>query len=499
MLRDQPPPLTIIRYPFSVIPNRMNLYIDNHRFHYEMENLCRAFLFDEDVTVIYEYDRLEEPYILTAVDTQVRVVLCTESARDMLAAPLSDDNELCMGRLLYRLLSKAYGRRLPWGILTGVRPIKLFSRLADKDGIEQAEWYFRDTLFVSEDKTALAAKVRENQRAILARSDRRAFSLYVSIPFCPTRCNYCSFVSQSVEKAKKLIEGYLPLLLEELRYTAKVAQELRLNLMSVYIGGGTPTTLSAEQLDVLLGAIEEAFDLTDCCEFTVEAGRPDTVTHAKLPALKRHAVTRISINPQTFNDSVLEAIGRKHSSQQTLDAFRLAREAGFDNINMDLIAGLTADTPESFRRTVDITRKLEPESVTVHTLAVKRSARLHAADAAPGQDYTEQMLAYAGRELTDGGYEPYYLYRQSKMLSNLENIGWAKPGFYSPYNIYIMEETHSILACGAGAVTKLRDTASDYLERIFNFKYPYEYISRFDELLERKARIRSFYSEYNQS
>ncbi len=476
----------------------MNLYIDNHKFHYEMENLCRAFLFTEEVTVIHEPNILEQPYILTSVYDEVRVELCAQDRSEVLTAPLSEDNELQMGVLLYRLLSKAYERELPWGILTGVRPIKLFSRLADRGGEEEAERYFRETLLVSAEKTALAKTVRQNQRAIIERSGKRSFSLYVSIPFCPTRCSYCSFVSQSIEKAKKLIEDYLPLLHAELRETAEIARELRLRLESVYIGGGTPTTLSAEQLDRLLSEIEADFDMSRCAEFTVEAGRPDTVTREKLAALKKHGVTRISINPQTFNDSVLERIGRRHTAQQTIDAFYLARELGFDNINMDLIAGLTSDTPESFERTIGVIRRLDPESVTVHTLAVKRSARLNSSDAVREQAYTARMLAYASKRLTEGGYEPYYLYRQSKMLSNLENIGWAKPGYFSPYNVYIMEETHSILACGAGAVTKLRDTGSDYLERIFNFKYPYEYISRFDELNQRKQRVKSFYGEYNE-
>ena len=476
----------------------MNLYIDNHKFHYEMENLCRAFLFTEDVAVIHEINNLEKPYILTSVHDEVRVELYAGDTREALCAPLSDDNELQMGILLYRLLSKYCSRKLPWGILTGVRPIKLFSKLALKDGEEEAQRYFRETLLVSDEKIRLARAVHENQRDILSRSDKRSFSLYVSIPFCPTRCNYCSFVSQSIEKAKKLIDAYLPLLLSEIRYTCELSKSLALRLESVYIGGGTPTTLEAEQLDILLSEICADFDMSSCSEFTVEAGRPDTVTREKLLALKKHGVTRISINPQTFNDSVLERIGRKHDSKQTLDAYRLARELGFDNINMDLIAGLTSDTPESFRNTIDIVRKLDPESVTVHTLAVKRSARLNSSEAVREHGYTCEMLAYAAEKLSEGGYEPYYLYRQSKMLSNLENIGWAKPGFFSPYNIYIMEETHSILACGAGAVTKLRDTASDYLERIFNFKYPYEYISRFDELLQRKERVKSFYGEYNE-
>lgn len=475
----------------------MNLYILNHPYHYEMENLTRAFYFGAEVKVIREDTAPVAPYILTAVTDRVTVEVSADGFHDALSAPLSDDDELTMGRLLYRLLARACGRELPWGILTGVRPIKLYANLAAQDGEEAADRYFRDTLYVSEEKTALARQVSFNQRPIIARSDPRCFSLYVSIPFCPTRCNYCSFVSQSIEKAKGLIEQYLPLLHEELRHTARIARELKLRLLSVYIGGGTPTTLSAQQLDALLGEIGRGFDLSGCTEFTVEAGRPDTVTAEKLAALKKHPVTRISINPQTFNDEVLERIGRRHTAQQTIDAYRLARELGFDNINMDLIAGLSGDTPEGFERTVDTVRKLDPESVTVHTLAVKRSARVNAADTLREQGLTAQMLAYSARELTAGGYEPYYLYRQSNMLSNLENIGWAKPGFFSPYNIYIMEETHSILACGAGAVTKLRDCSSNYLERIFNFKYPYEYISRFGEMLARKDRVTEFYGEYN--
>lgn len=475
----------------------MNLYIRNHPYHYEMENLARAFFFSEDVTVIRDFDEPEAPYILTGLADEVSVELLTDSFHDTLTAPLSDDNELCMARLMYALLSRATGRSLSWGILTGVRPIKLFSSLSCAQGEEAASAYFRDTLLVSPEKTELARKVASSQRDILSRSSRRSFSLYVSIPFCPTRCNYCSFVSQSVEKAGRLIEDYIPLLLEEIRYTARLAGELRLCLETVYIGGGTPTTLSSEQLDLLLSEIRADFDMSGCSEFTVEAGRPDTVTRAKLLTLKEHGVTRISINPQTFNDDVLEHIGRRHTSRRTVDAYRLSREVGFDNINMDLIAGLTTDTPPSFRRTIDTVLELAPESVTVHTLAVKRSARLSSSDAVTEEAYTAEMLAYANERLSSAGYLPYYLYRQSKMLSNLENIGWAKPGFFSPYNIYIMEETHSILACGAGAVTKLRDTSSNYLERIFNFKYPYEYISRFDELIDRKERVRTFFEAYN--
>ena len=473
----------------------MNLYIKDHPYHYETENLCRAFFFAEDVKVLREYDTVEKPYILTSVADEVKVEVSIDGFDETASAPLSIDDELTMARLMYGLLIRACERELPWGILTGVRPIKLFSKLSAADGEDAAEKYFRDTLFVSREKTALARTVSRNQRDIIARSEEKSFSLYISIPFCPTRCNYCSFVSQSIEKAGKLVERYIPLLLEEIRRTAEIAKKLGLSLLSVYIGGGTPTTLSAEQLDILLSEVREGFDMSGCVEFTVEAGRPDTVTREKLITLKKHGVTRISINPQTFSDSVLERIGRKHTTAQTIEAFTLAREIGFDNINMDLIAGLSSDTPESFRATIDKVRELDPESVTVHTLAVKRSARLNAADAVPEHSFTSEMLGYAEKELTAGGYEPYYLYRQSKMLSNLENIGWAKPGYFSPYNVYIMEETHTILACGAGAVSKLRDPGSEHIERIFNFKYPYEYIDRFGEMLERKERVISFYED----
>ncbi len=477
----------------------MNLYIDNHRFHYEMENLCRAFLYGEKITVIHEWEQLIQPYILTSVCEDIRVTLCDGEFSETERADKSSDDELTMARLLYTLLSRYTGRVLPWGVLTGVRPIKLFSKLSSQMGLDQAKEYFENRLLVSPQKTELSALVHHAQEGILTKNGRRAFSLYVSIPFCPTRCSYCSFVSQSVEKAFELIDEYLIKLCEEIRVTARIARALRLELSSVYIGGGTPTTLSSEQLKMLLSVINTSFDTKDIAEFTVEAGRPDTVTEAKLISLKEAGVTRISINPQTFNDDVLREIGRRHTARQALDAFRLARETGFDNINMDFIAGLPTETLESFRHSIDTALSLNPESITVHTLAVKKSARLHERDTEREYSLTADMLAYVEEKLPSRGFVPYYLYRQSKMLSNLENIGWAKEGFFSPYNIYIMEETHSIFGCGAGAVTKLRDQDSDYLERIFNFKYPYEYISRFDEMLRRKERISEFYREYNGS
>ena len=292
----------------------------------------------------------------------------------------------------------------------------------------------------------------------------------------------------------------MELLCRETAYTGEIARELGLRLESVYIGGGTPTTLNGEQLTRLIHTVQENWDLSNCREFTVEAGRPDTIDREKLTALRHCGISRISINPQTLNNHVLEVIGRRHSAEQTLEAFALARELGFDNINMDLIAGLPDDTPESFARTLDGVLALEPENITVHSLALKHSARMiqqedvekfHNDGAAAAA-----MLEYADSRLTGAGFSPYYLYRQSRMVGNLENVGWAKPGTECYYNIITMDETHTVLACGAGAVSKIKDPGSDFLQRIFNFKYSYEYCSRNEEILARKKEVKTLYEQF---
>ena len=302
----------------------------------------------------------------------------------------------------------------------------------------------------------------------------------------------------SIEIAEKLIEPYTKLLCEEIKRTAEIANKLGLRLETVYFGGGTPTTLSAEQLDTVLRTVNKSFDMSTCREFTVEAGRPDTIDSAKLFALKENKVDRISINPQTVNDEGLTTIGRKHTAQQFFDAFELARKCGFDNINTDLIAGLPTHTPESFKNSLDSIVKLNAECITVHTLCMKRASRLTTEgvtlDLQQARDARE-MLAYTQNILGQNEYIPYYMYRQSRMVGNLENVGWSKIGFESLYNVYVMDETHTILACGSGGVTKLKRNNPDYLERIFNFKYPYEYIDRFDELIQRKSGIMQFYGQ----
>lgn len=479
----------------------MNLYVKNHNFHFELENLTRLFFPNEKITVIRDFSEPQPPYIYTEVSDKITISVNIGSFNKSETAVkklTDDDNELVSAQLLYKLLCDFTGLTQPWGILTGVRPVKLLRRLAEESSEEQAVKKFEKDFFVSNEKIALSRETEHNERKILELSKPESFSLYVGIPFCPSRCSYCSFVMASIERAEKLIEPYTKLLCEEIKRTAEIANKLGLRLETVYFGGGTPTTLSAEQLDTVLGTVNKSFDMSTCREFTVEAGRPDTIDIAKLFVLKENKVDRISINPQTVNDEVLKTIGRKHTAQQFFDAFELARKCGFDNINTDLIAGLPTDTPESFKNSLDSIVRLNAECITVHTLCMKRASRLTTEgvtlDLQQARDARE-MLAYTQNILGQNEYIPYYMYRQSRMVGNLENVGWSKRGFESLYNVYVMDETHTILACGSGGVTKLKRNNPDYLERIFNFKYPYEYIDRFDELIQRKSGIMQFYGQ----
>ncbi len=489
----------------------MILRVINHKFHYEAENLCRVFYPFEKINVVRDFDGEDRMTVLTSFEENA-------SSADISVSLNCDGNELhiektvtsdvkdeafysecekTMMTMLFSLLSEYTGYVPQWGILTGVRPSKLMTKLVDEMGDENARKYFTSQLLVKKEKTQLAYSVAKAEEKIISLSKRDSFSLYISIPFCPTRCNYCSFVSHSIEQAKKLIPDYVDNLCRELEYTGRIAKKLHLRLESVYWGGGTPTTLDAQQLARVCGVISNNFDLSCLREYTVEAGRPDTVTEDKLFALKMAGVSRISINPQTFNDNVLHAIGRHHTSAQTVEAFQMARDAGFDNINMDLIAGLTADTFPSFCRTVEKVVSLNPENITLHTLALKRSSRIVTGkiDVESGE-IANKMLNRAFRQFTENNYKPYYMYRQSKSLGNLENVGWCRDGFECLYNIFMMEECHTVLAVGAGAVTKLKQYGVNNIERIFNFKYPYEYNTRFDEIISRKETVLDFYDKY---
>ena len=440
----------------------MNIYID-HEFHYETENLVRLFFPNEKITVLQGTpEHIGEKDIISSVkDGKIYTEFSGESADCQFEDTDTKIIERKMAVCLYEVLVKVTGRKQPWGILTGVRPIKLFRRLSEIGGKDYAGDYFMNKLLVSEG-------------------------------------SYCSFVSQSIEKAQKLIEPYFELLCREIEYTAEIAKKCELQLESVYVGGGTPTTLNAEQLAKLIDTVNQNFDMATCREFTVEAGRPDTIDRDKLTAVLKGGADRISINPQTLNDKVLEVIGRKHNSQQTFNAYQLAREIGFKHINMDLIAGLPTDTVESFKNTLDKICELSPESITVHTLAMKRSSRLTQEGNALDTDKevpAGKMLRYCEEKLFKEGYHPYYLYRQTRMEGNLENVGWSKDGYDGIYNVFVMDETHTILGCGAGAVSKLKKPLSEELSRIFNYKYPYEYINGFEEMLRRKEQVKEFYDE----
>ena len=408
-----------------------------------------------------------------------------------------------LARSFYRAGAALTGITPPWGTLTGIRPAKLVKHLLD-GGLtpEQAARQLERSCFTSKDKTLLCAQVLQGEQRALDLLDRQAVSIYLGIPFCPSRCSYCSFVSHDItsKRAKDILPVYVDRLCEELCCIAQKMAGTGLALTTVYFGGGTPTILSAGQLDQICTAVEKNFGLSRLKEYTVEAGRPDTIDREKLRTLRRHRVTRISINPQTLNDEVLAGIGRKHTAQQIIDCFEMAREEGFDDINMDLIAGLPGETVESFSRTVDRIIALNPENVTVHTLSIKRSAnygtsweeRLKALQLG---EQVGQMVSYAQKALIQYGWQPYYLYKQRNTLGNLENTGYCKPGYEGRYNIYIMDETQTILAAGGGAVTKLKSNRTGKLERIFNYKYPFEYVEHFDEILKRKDKVVDFFEE----
>lgn len=491
----------------------MKIYIDGHNFRYEIENICRLFFPNEKFDVMTQLDNIDydSDYIITKVilegnsyklKARVRFEGSVSEKAHIVKDDFEDVEDECERKLaliLFNCLSEVLNIQPPWGIITGVRPVKLMRKLIKQMGIEKACLYFKDEFNVSKDKIDLCLKTLKEEEEVLKLSDKKSFSLYISIPFCKTRCSYCSFVSQSIERAHNLIPNYVDLLCKEIIHTSKLANDIGLNLQTVYIGGGTPTTLNAQQMQKLLYTIINNFNMDTCREFTVEAGRPDTINEEILKVIKDNNVTRISINPQTFNDKVLEAVGRKHTSKQTIDAFSLARQYGFKNINMDIIAGLPTDTIDSFKETIDRICLLDPESITIHTLSIKKAAdltkkgkKLYSKDSV----LTSQMLDYAYDMLRDNRYIPYYLYRQSRMAGNNENTGWSKPNYKGLYNIYVMDETHTILACGAGAVSKLKSIYDDSLERIFNYKFPYEYMSDFEEIIRRKDKVKTFYDKF---
>lgn len=488
----------------------MKLCLLGNDFHFEAENICRLFLPQEKIETVYTREDGEGITVVAELneDTE-RAELTVTLTLDGYCRTRThtvphtvenyrDECELMTATLLYELFCELFGYTQSWGVLTGVRPIKLLRRLTRDKGAEAAEAYFRDRLLVCEQKRRLARETLAYEDAILRLSRPESYSLYISVPFCPSRCDYCSFVSHTTERSARLIPTYVELLQRELEETASIARTLGLRLETVYVGGGTPTTLSAEQMQAVLATVERCFDCSTVREFTVEAGRPDTVTEEKLRVIRAAGVSRISINPQTLHDEVLQAIGRRHTVKEFYDAFDLARQMGFTHINTDLIAGLPHDTPQGFSETLCGILALDPESVTVHTLCRKRASHLvvRGREDIPAAPDAIAMVEESAQRLPAAGFHPYYLYRQSRTVGNQENVGWAKDGHDGLYNVFIMDETHTILGCGAGAVTKLKQPNGEYLERIFNYKFPYEYTDRFEEMLRRRQGISAFYERY---
>ena len=484
----------------------MNLYFEGHDCRYAVEQMMMS-LFpgarpvypgvpprpgEDDCAVVTFRDEGE---LVTAVSTVTRggkTAEGTERAQIPAGADARERERVKQHILrlsFYRAATRLLGFEPPWGSLTGVRPVKLPTRAlwsgqSEEEALSQLRGFYR----VSESRARLAMDCAKAALKVKQSLREDEISLYLGIPFCPTRCAYCSFISADVGRSLRQVEPYLAALCREVAAAGEALQKAGKYVRTVYIGGGTPTTLSAEQLAVLLGAIRDRIDLSRCTEFTVEAGRPDTITPEKLAAIRTGGGDRVSVNPQTMEDDVLKAMGRAHTASDIRRAMAMVRESGIPCVNMDLIAGLPADSAAGFRRSLDEVLSLSPENVTVHTLALKRGARLMEEQRRlPGAAEVTAMLDYAEHALRQSGYVPYYLYRQKYMSGSFENVGWCKPGKENAYNICMMEELHSILSLGAGGISKVIDWEKGAIERSNNPKYPTEYLEHIDDICAAKA------------
>ncbi|MCR5576486.1 MAG: coproporphyrinogen dehydrogenase HemZ [Oscillospiraceae bacterium] len=490
----------------------MRLYLSGHEYKYAVEQMLLTLFPDERPEYPEgspEGRRMEIRLSRTAATTSASCAFHTgksmfrgaaRTANDALTDPLTGDRicQRLIKNAMYRAALKSGVAKPPWGALTGVRPGKLMAGLVSECPDEKtALRRFIGEFDVSPERAGLClATTRETLRAE-ASMQARDVCLYVGIPFCPTRCAYCSFVSQSVEKSMQLIDPFLEALEKEIAATAEQVRDLGLRPVSLYMGGGTPTTLTASQLDRLCTVLAERFDLSALREYTVEAGRPDTITEEKLRVLQRHGVDRVSVNPQTMSDRVLEIIGRRHTAADIVTALDRVRAVGGFAVNMDLIAGLPGDSVAGFRDTLEKVLTLGAENVTVHTLALKKGSRITVDQTPlPAAREVAAMLDYAQGRLRAAGYAPYYLYRQKFMSGGFENVGWQKGGTVNLYNICIMEELRSILAMGGGGSTKLIRPDGGRNIRLSAPKYPLEYIAQIDKTCADKAQIGAFYRQF---
>lgn len=468
---------------------KLELNIDSEEFLYESSILVKSFLAQSGME-----QELEEKKMMLTVEGQQIYVDCEGIHTEGLAeGPEKKYLKKELKKQIYRVMHELTKAELPWGALTGIRPTKLIVTMieaAPDVTDEEITSFLKENYYVTDEKAALGIQIARREIKLLEKIDyEEGYSLYIGIPFCPTTCLYCSFTSYPIGAYTKKADDYVTALLKEISYASARFADRKLN--SIYIGGGTPTTLEPEQLDRLLHAVRDSFDFSHNQEFTVEAGRPDSITPEKLAVLLKHGVTRISINPQTMNQKTLDLIGRYHTVEQVKETFQLARKMGFDNINMDFIVGLPGETMEDIRFSMEEVQKLNPDSLTFHSLAIKRAARLNIMRE-QYKDFTiennEQIMELCAAAAENMGMTPYYMYRQKNIAGNMENVGYARIGKAGVYNILIMEEKQTIVALGAGSVTK-RIYPDGRIERCANVKDVTQYIERIDEMIERKEKL----------
>ncbi len=497
----------------------LNISGDINRYY--VQTLCMVFfpgatfgadevLKDGVPEMTVEVSRDDEAASVTAyvsIKLNDKLSEATETVRDDEEITIATHEAIAVGRAIFAAGKALLGHTPPWGILTGVRPAKVAAGLImSGNGIIKTKKILRDEYFLTPQKAALAVSIASSEIKLTKKLDKKSCSLYISIPFCPSRCAYCSFVSYTTPRLLSMIDDYLVALKRDLDNTLSVIKELGMTVTTVYIGGGTPTILSAEQLEGVFTKLEEYIDPRSLLEFTLEAGRPDTITAEKLSMARSHGVTRISVNPQTLSDTILREIGRNHTVEDFYQAYNLAKESGIKDINVDLIAGLPGDDFKNFSETIDKIIELSPTNITVHTFSVKKASdalrnnagvySITGGDAAKSVSYAQIKTKFAG-------YKPYYIYRQKNTVGNLENVGFSLEGHEGLYNIYMMEEVQTIFSVGAGAVTKLVrcdrpfDTKNE-IERLFHPKYPYEYLRMTDEdAIRAREKILEFFDATN--
>jgi|LGOV01.1.fsa_nt_gb oxygen-independent coproporphyrinogen-3 oxidase len=458
-----------------------------NRLQYDFMHISKLFFKDVQLTD----ETIDDGYVIEIVqnDDEMKISLFFDGK--IINERISDIEKNSVKLALYDVLSTVRESKSEYGILVGVRPVKVVHKLLDNNNdIEEIKRILEKDYRIGTEKINLLLKVALKERNLIFK-DFDAISLYIGIPFCPSICTYCSFPSNDINKKAKLVNPYMEYLIKEIKETFELLKITNRKVDNIYIGGGTPTSISNEQLGMLLKAIDEYINPDDLNEYTIEAGRPDTITYEKLETIKKYGITRICLNPQSMSDKVLEKIGRNHTREDILDAYKIVEDFNFNSVNMDLIVGLPEDTIESLKTTIDEVVSLRPENITVHTLAIKKASHIKNNQEEYNlakSDEISKMLLYVEKKMSENGYEPYYLYRQKNILGNFENIGYALKEKESIYNMRIIEERHNILALGVGGVSK-KIIEYDYFIRIPNFRSVEDYISRFDEIIDRKKKF----------